>query len=437
VRGAALLAALAAAAFLPAGPPGIGVPIVGSLVAATVLFRAKRSLDLVLFGSLALGLAAMAALLDAGWVVAIDLTASLLLATIAVGGVRVTAPIAPIVGLSALPALVPLPGRRFSPALRGVFAGGLLVVPFGALFWTGDAAFAAVGRSVPLPGLSALPAQAVTFALVLVGTLGLTVAAQLRLAAPQVEVPKRPFLEWAVPLGALGALFLAFVAVQTRVLFGGNGYVLRTTGLTYADYARRGFWQLIAAAALTLVVISAAVVFARIRTKAERRVLHSLLGALSLLTLLTVASALYRLRLYEGAFGLSRLRLFAEAFSVWLGALFVLLLAAGVSPAVGRQLARIALAMTAVGLLAFSAVNPDRLIARRNVERWRETGRLDLGYLQALSADAVPVVASLPEPIRSRALGPIAARFAGSEPWSSANLSRHHARTLFTRDPDR
>jgi hypothetical protein len=435
MRGAALLSALAASAFLPAGPPGIGVPIVGSLVAATVILRARLSLDLVLFGSLALGLVAMAAVLDAGWVVAIDLAGSVLLTTIAVGGVRLTAPIAPVVGLSALPALVPRPGARFSPALRGAFAGGLLVVPFGALFWTGDAAFAAVGRSVPVPDLRTLPTQAVTFALVLVGTLGLTVAAQLRLATPGVKVPKRPFLEWAVPLGALGALFLTFVSIQARVLFGGNGYVLRTTGLTYAHYARRGFWQLIAAAALTLVVISAAIVFARVRTKAERRVLYSLLGALSLLTLLTVASALYRLRLYEGAFGLSRLRLFAEAFSVWLGALFALLLVAGLSRAVARQFARIALALTATGLLAFSLANPDRLIARRNVERWRDTGRLDVDYLQTLSADAVPVVTSLPEPLRSRALAPMIARLARSEPWSSANLSRHRSRSLLMHRP--
>lgn len=432
MRGAALLSALAAAAFLPAGPPGIGVPIVGLLVAATVLFRASRSLDLLLFGSLALGLAAMAAVLDAGWVVALDLAGAVLLATIAVGGVRLTAPIAPIVGLSTLPALVPRPGARLSPALRGAVAGGLLVVPFGALFWSGDAAFAAAGHSVPLPGLDALPEQAVTFALVLVGTLGLTVATRFRLETPALQAPKRPFLEWAVPLGALGALFLAFIAVQARVLFGGNGYVLRTTGLTYADYARSGFWQLIAVAALTLVVVSAAIVFAQVRTRAERRVLQSLVGALSLLTLLTVASALHRLRLYEGAFGLSRLRLFAEALSVWLGALFVLLLAAGASRAVARQLARITIGLTAAGLLAFSLANPDRLVASRNVERWRDTGRLDVGYLRTLSADAVPVVASLPEPLRGRALGPVTARLTHTEPWSSANFSRHRSRSLLT-----
>ena len=89
-----------------------------------------------------------------------------------------------------------------------------------------------------------------------------------------------------------------------------------------------------------------------------------------------------------------------------------------------------------MGLLAFSLANPDRLIAQRNVERWRDTGRLDVHYLQTLSADAVPVVASLPEPLRTQALGPMAARLARAEPWSSGNLSRHRARSLLARPTD-
>ena len=52
--------------------------------------------------------------------------------------------------------------------------------------------------------------------------------------------------EWVIPLALLDALFLAFVIVQLAVLFGGHDRVLRTTGLTYAEYARSGFWQLLA-----------------------------------------------------------------------------------------------------------------------------------------------------------------------------------------------
>ena len=72
--------------------------------------------------------------------------------------------------------------------------------------------------------------------------------------APMRPVPR---WEWAVPLGVLDALFLAFVAVQATVLFGGHRHVLETEGLTYAEYARQGFWQLLWVSALTLLVLSA------------------------------------------------------------------------------------------------------------------------------------------------------------------------------------
>ena len=47
--------------------------------------------------------------------------------------------------------------------------------------------------------------------------------------------------EWALPLALLAGLFAVFVAVQIAVLFGGHEHVLRTAGLTYAEYARQGF----------------------------------------------------------------------------------------------------------------------------------------------------------------------------------------------------
>jgi hypothetical protein len=309
-----------------------------------------------------------------------------------------------------------------------VLAGGLLVVPFGALFWTGDAAFAALGRSVPVPDVGSLPGQIASFALVLAGTVGLALAREVALASPAIEVSRRTVLEWSVPLALLNLLFLVFVGIQASVLFAGHDYVVRTTGLTYSEYARRGFWQLLAVAALVLVVVGVAVVVAETGSVREHRLLHGLLGLLGLLTLLVVASAIHRLRLYESAFGLSRLRLLAETGAIWLGGLFVLLLLAGAAAGVRRHLGRIVLASTAVGLLMFSLADPDRMIARRNVERWRDTGRLDVRYLSSLSADAVPVVASLPEPIRTRALAPMAARLDRGDTWSSANLARHRAR---------
>jgi len=75
------------------------------------------------------------------------------------------------------------------------------------------------------------------------------------------------------------------------------------------------------------------------------------------------------------------MRLAAETFTWGLGGLFVLLLLAGASHSLRRQLARVAVAVAAAGLLAFSLSSPDGRIAERNVDRWRSTGNLDVSYL--------------------------------------------------------
>ena len=149
--------------------------------------------------------------------------------------------------------------------------------------------------------LDDLPLRLVTFGIVT------ALAGGLVLATGVADTPARsPLLrigrtEWLLALGALNLLFAAFVAVQLAVLFGGDGYVLKTAGVTYAEYAREGFAQLVVVGVLTLAVVAAALRWAR--TGADARLLRALLASLCALTLVVLASALHRLSLYEEAFG--------------------------------------------------------------------------------------------------------------------------------------
>lgn len=136
-------------------------------------------------------------------------------------------------------------------------------------------------------------------------------------------------LEWAMPVGLLAALFVVFVGVQVASMSGGDSYVLRTAGLTYAEYARRGFWQLLAVTMLTLAVVGWAVRRAARETVADRVWLRALLGALVVLTLVIVASALNRMWLYQEAYGWTVLRVLVLACELWLGAVYLLILVAG------------------------------------------------------------------------------------------------------------
>jgi hypothetical protein len=429
MRLAALAAAFAAAVLLPGEPLGVGVTLVFALVAVAAATGVRPTFDSLVFGGSALVFATLATVRDAGWVVGLDLSAAWLLAAVAVSGATVAAPLGPVIRLRELPVLMPSMPPGAPPVVRGGVLATALLVPFGALFLTADAAFAQLAQGVPLPSTASLAGRTLAFALVLLAAAGLALSARRPLQTSMPRVPRRltPW-EWAIPLVLLDALFLAFVAVQLTVLFGGHEHVLRTAGLTYAEYARQGFWQLLAAAALTFAVVGAAVLVADAPRRSQRLILRLLLGVLCVLTIVVVASALRRLLLYEGAFGLTRLRLLAEAIALWFGGLFALVVTAGLIAPVRRRLPRIAIVGTAAALLAFSFVNPDGLIAERNVERWRDTGRLDVAYLQTLSADAAPALAHLPPALRRRALAPLAVRLAAGEPWSSFNLSRESAR---------
>jgi hypothetical protein len=433
MRVAALAAAFGAAALLPGESLGVGVPIVAVLVAVAVALGAGASADRLLFGALALALTVPAMLIDAAWVIALDLTAAWILAAVAVCGPRLSSLVAPFVRLAAVPALAPSTPQGTASALRGGVLALMVTAPFAVLFWQADAAFAQLGRGIPLPAANPLPEQAFTFAVVLAASLGLALAAA-RPFAQGVPKPSRRLTpwEWAMPLVLLNALFLAFVLVQLAVLFGGRERVLRTAGLTYAEYAREGFWQLLGVAGLTLCVIGAAALVADTPRRMHRVLLRALCAALCALTIVVLASTVQRLFLYEDAFGLTRLRLFVTVFALWLGVLFALLAVAGLVGSVRRRFARIVVAGTALGLLGFSLASPDRLIAERNVERWRETGSIDLPYLTGLSADAVPVLVELPAELGLR--GGFERALADEEPWSSFNLSRRRARDLLGLD---
>jgi hypothetical protein len=226
------------------------------------------------------------------------------------------------------------------------------------------------------------------------------------------------------------ALFGLFVGVQFATLFGSDDYVQRTTGLTYAEYARGGFWQLLAVTVLALGVVLLASRYAPTPTSADRTWKRTLLAALAGLTLVIVASALRRMWLYQEAYGFTTLRLVVLTCELWLGACFLLVLVA-VLRLRARPVVREMAAAGVVALLALAALNPDGFVAAYNVDRYAATGQLDTWYLGTLSADAVPALATLPAEQRCEVLPRIATRMAEpEESWSAWNASRDAAREV-------
>lgn len=340
------------------------------------------------------------------------------------------------------------PARPAAAGWHAVGRGAALAIAgvavFGGLFLSADRAFAQLAHELLLPrDLGLLGTRVVVLAgtAVIAGALALATPAFAELAPAPVplrvrlgiEEPAEPLrlrrAEWAVPLVALDLLFAAFVLVQLTVLFGGHDHVLATAGLTYAEYARQGFFQLVAVATLVLAVVAAATRWSVRETPRDRRLLMILLGVLCALTLVVLASAMRRLGLYEQIFGYTRTRLLVEAAIVWLAGILLLVLVAGIAPR-RRWLPLATVILTATVALGFTFSSPDARIATRNVERYERTGTIDVVYLSTLSADAVPALLRLPEPLRSCALAPVRARVGADDGVGGWNLSRARARSM-------
>jgi hypothetical protein len=407
----------------------------------------------IVFVLLAVALSATAAARDALWVVVPALLLAIAVGSYGTAGGRSWAEVL-CGGVAVLPAgALMLPwtargaygaatsGRRNTwPIIRtGLIAAGLIAV-FGALFVGADAAFGSLAEGlVPevSPGTVIVHgfAGGVTLVLACAGAFLGQAPPPLHMLVPERAKPAGRW-SWAVPIAALDLLFLVFCAIQAGVFLADDkDELLRSTGLTYAEYARQGFFQLVVVTVLVLAVVAVAKRYAPSASRGDRATVHVLLGLLCALTLVVVAVALRRLYLYEQTYGWTRLRLWVHAFELWLGFVVVVVGVAGVVKGRVAWLPRTVAASGAVAMIVLAGVNPDRFIAEHNVTRYSDTGKIDVGYLRNLSADAVPALDRLPEPTRSCALLSIAFDLREDDAAMSTNLSRERAREILESRP--
>ncbi len=404
-----------AAVVLPHRNLGLGAFLVLLLGGALVLWESPRRTRpwTVLSAVLCLGLGSFVVLRDAGWLTVLALVVVGVLVTAALTDARRLLPM--LAGAAAWPLSavrgMPLLGRTLAatsshrllwPVLRTAAVSLVALVVFAGLFASGDAIFGSwVGHLVPDLAWDNFILRA--FVVVAVGG-SVLAACYVALNPPRVERVALPAArpvtrtwEWLVPVGLVIAVFVGFVVAQASAMWGGHAYVREVTGLTYAEYVHQGFGQLTAATALTLATIALTVRKAPHREPRQRLLLRVTLGVLCVLTLAVVASALFRMSVYQQAFGFTVLRVLVDAFELWLGVVVLLVLVAGIRWS-GRWLPRAALASGAAFLLVIGLGNPEAWVAERNIERYEETGKIDTSYLASLSADAAPtIVEGLPE----------------------------------------
>lgn len=200
-------------------------------------------------------------------------------------------------------------------------------------------------------------------------------------------------------LSCINALYLLFASIQLAYLTGAFHADL-PDGMTYAEYARGGFFELAAVSVVNLVLLLL-VVKGTDRVGTSGWVVRIEAWLLISCSLVQWGSALFRMRMYVDAYGLTLLRFMSTAFMLLLLVLFALLTVKEYKPRF--PLFKSFAAAMLLSLLLLNHVNSDAWVARYNVRRYLETGNIDTQYFKELSNDAVPAILEL---ITSESLDP-------------------------------
>jgi hypothetical protein len=226
----------------------------------------------------------------------------------------------------------------------------------------------------------------------------------------------------------LDLVYVLFVAVQFKYFFSGT----LEAGYTYAEYARRGFFELVFVTLINLTVTAMVITFAKNVLGWMKKAISLLLTLLVLSSGVLLVSAFMRMSLYEEAYGFTFTRVLVHAFMVFL---MVIL---------GYTLVKIWLEKLSlfhfyfIASLMFYAginiVNIDKIVVDQNLARYEKNGKIDIHYLNSLSSAGVlglielyeknPDVPELKELLVQRKAE---RRYLAGDSWQSGNLMRNSA----------
>jgi len=322
----------------------------------------------------------------------------------------------------------------------GLLLGAALAVPvvaaIVALLASADAVFASFVDGAPSVGDAGHHVAAA--AVGVIATVALLRHAAARHDVPLEAAPRVAATAANVVLGTLAVVFAVYAAARAMALSGATDRILETAGLTWADYARSGFFQLLGVAGLTLGVLLLVCGYADRGTPRQAR-LQRILGLVVVVEILgVVVDAVARLAGYEEAYGLTMLRWSSSAFAVWLGVVFV---AVGVAVATGyggrRWLTPVLTGLAVAALLVVDVLGPERVVAERNLTGTTRAGETDVEYLVTmLGDDAVPVIDAHYEEMtveERRIVLDVLCAERSPEQWFNPNVSRDAADAVVAR----
>src|SRR4030043_848774 len=239
----------------------------------------------------------------------------------------------------------------------------------------------------------------------------------------------------------INTIYAVFSVIQFAYLFGGSSFVLPSS-YTYAEYARRGFFELVIVSIINFGILLFGITFVKKDNKRIFVAIRVLLTLLVIFTFILLISAFYRMLVYEQAYGFTYLRIFVQTFMIMLFFLFIINIIYIWYPKLPIIKSYFIISLAIYIIMNFA--NVDIIIAKNNINRYFETGQIDMVYLKSLSYDAIPEMQRLLISVKSSSdseekqiAGDIIEYFnerkldlESQKSWQSFNISKYKAEKI-------
>lgn len=198
-----------------------------------------------------------------------------------------------------------------------------------------------------------------------------------------IKLPKMDGIIALTVLLLLDFVYVVFVAIQFKYFFSGT----LDGDFTYAEYARRGFFELLFVTLINLTVTTGVISFSKHVQGTLKQIIRFALSILVLSSGVLLISAFMRMLMYEDAYGFTFTRVLVHSFMIFLMVIFAYTL-------VKIWLEKLSLfhfyfIAALIYYVGMNAVNLDQIVVDRNLARYEATGKIDIHYLNSLSSTGV------------------------------------------------
>ncbi|WP_312470158.1 DUF4173 domain-containing protein [Neobacillus sp.] len=227
----------------------------------------------------------------------------------------------------------------------------------------------------------------------------------------------------------INTVYVLFTLVQFKYFFGGT----LQGDYTYAEYARKGFFELLFVTLINLSITVVILTFVNHTTSVMKRMTQTMLTILVLASSVMLSSAFLRLHLYEEVYGFSFIRVLVHSFMIFLAVIFTYTL---VKIWVEKlSLFHFYFITSLIYYTTITVVDLDKIVVKENINRYQTSGKVDVHYLNSLSSTGVlglielnkidqniPDLRTILQERKNEAM-------IKSSPWQSYNLKREQVLT--------